>query len=153
MPQQCAGTRIDPPISVPSSNAVNPQATAAAGPPEDPPGTRSTDQGLFVVPNRLLNVWTSPDQRGTLVLPKTIAPALLRRPTDGASCAGTCSASSVAPPVERTPATSMASLIVIGSPCSGPSHSPRVAASSARAAAAYARSRSSVMTAFIGWSS
>src|SRR5262245_13697282 len=104
MPQQCAGTRIEPPISVPNSNAVNPHATEAAGPPEEPPGTRSSDHGLFVVPKTSLKVWTSPDQRGTLVLPKTIAPAPLRRATDGASTLGTYSASSVAPPVERTPA-------------------------------------------------
>src|SRR5215470_3325543 len=106
MPQQCAGTRIDPPISVPSSNAVNPPATAAAGPPEDPPGVRFSDQGLFVVPNSGLNVWTSPDHRGTLVLPNTIAPALLRRATAGASMIGTWSANSDAPPVERMPSTS-----------------------------------------------
>src|SRR5690242_9711394 len=98
-------------MSVPSSNAVNPQATAAAGPPEEPPGILPTDQGLFVDPKRSLNVCRSPDQRGTLVLPNTIAPAALRRATDGASTAGTWSVNSTAPPVERTPATSMASLI------------------------------------------
>src|SRR5689334_22509311 len=117
MPQQCAGTRIEPPISVPSSNAVNPQATAAAGPPDEPPGTRSSDHGLFVVPKMELKVWMSPDQCGTLVLPNTIAPALLSRATEGASTLGMCSVSSIAPPVERTPSTSIASLMVIGSPC------------------------------------
>ena len=40
MPQQCDGIRTDPPMSVPSSNDVNPAATAAAGPPDEPPGMR-----------------------------------------------------------------------------------------------------------------
>ena len=39
-PQNDDGTRIEPPMSVPISNAVNPIATAAAGPPDDPPGVR-----------------------------------------------------------------------------------------------------------------
>src|SRR5437667_8011927 len=111
---------MDPPMSVPSSKLVNPHATAVAGPPDDPPGTRDVSHGLFVVPKISLYVWRSPDHRGTFVLPKTMAPAAFRRVTATASCAGTWSVSSTAPPVERTPSTSMASLIVIGSPCSDP---------------------------------
>jgi len=42
--------RTDPPMSVPSSKLVNPHATAAAAPPDDPPGVQSTHQGLLVVP-------------------------------------------------------------------------------------------------------
>jgi hypothetical protein len=49
-PQQWDGIRIDPPMSVPSSKLVSPLATAVAGPPEDPPGTRDVSHGLFVVP-------------------------------------------------------------------------------------------------------
>src|SRR4051794_34467137 len=142
--------RIEPPMSVPTSNAVNPAATAAAGPPEEPPGMWPRFHGLLVVPNRSLYVCTLPDQRGTLVLPNTIAPAAFKRATDGASWAGTWSVSSTAPPVERRPATSIASLIVIGSPWSGPRHSPRAASASARSASARARSRSRVTTALMG---
>ena len=36
-PQKCAGTRTLPPESVPSPNAEQPDATAAASPPLDPP--------------------------------------------------------------------------------------------------------------------
>ena len=50
MPQKCDGMRIDPPMSVPISNDVSPAATAAAGPPELPPGTREVSHGLLVVP-------------------------------------------------------------------------------------------------------
>src|ERR1051326_4060814 len=110
MTQQCAGIRTDPPISVPSSKAVNPHATAAAGPPEEPPGIRSSDHGLLVVPKMSLNVCTSPAHRGTFVLPNTTAPAALSRATEGASTAGMWLLNSLAPPVERTSATSIASL-------------------------------------------
>ena len=82
MPQQCDGMRTEPPMSVPSSNDVNPAATAAAGPPDEPPGMRSRSHGLFVVPKISLKVWRSPDQRGRLVLPNTIAPGRAQ-PGDG----------------------------------------------------------------------
>ena len=59
--------------------------------------------GLLVVPKSSLKLCRSPDQRGRLVLPKTIAPASLRRATAGASTVGTWSVSSTAPPVERMP--------------------------------------------------
>ena len=127
--------RTEPPMSVPSSKQVNPAATAAAAPPDDPPHRRSRSQGLLVVPKMSLNVWKSPDHRGRLVLPKTIAPASLSRATEGASAVGTWSVSSVAPPVERMPPISIASLIVTGRPCNGPRTSPRAVAASAASAA------------------
>jgi len=37
-------------MSLPASSAVSPAASAAAEPPDDPPGERVTSQGLFVVP-------------------------------------------------------------------------------------------------------
>ena len=65
-------------MSVPSSAPVKPAASAAAEPPDEPPGTCADDHGLFVVPNSSLNAWLSPHQRGRLVLPKTIAPGRLQ---------------------------------------------------------------------------
>ena len=50
MPQKCAGQRIEPPMSLPSSSGVNPAATAAAAPPDEPPGVRVVSHGLLVVP-------------------------------------------------------------------------------------------------------
>ena len=49
-PQKAAGCRIDPPVSVPVAIGAKPAATAAADPPEDPPGTRSKFQGFKVGP-------------------------------------------------------------------------------------------------------
>jgi len=42
--------RIDPPPSFPCANATVPDATAAALPPEDPPGVRPVSHGLRVTP-------------------------------------------------------------------------------------------------------
>ena len=41
MPQNDAGWRIEPPVSVPVAPRHSRAATAAAEPPEEPPGTRS----------------------------------------------------------------------------------------------------------------
>jgi hypothetical protein len=50
MPQRAAGCRTDPPVSVPSAHQPSPAATAAAEPPEEPPGTRPVSHGLRVGP-------------------------------------------------------------------------------------------------------
>ncbi len=50
VPQLLAGTRTDPPVSVPSAKSTRPRATADADPLEDPPGTRSGAFGLRGVP-------------------------------------------------------------------------------------------------------
>jgi hypothetical protein len=88
-PQQCAGTRIDPPMSLPSSRLVKPAATAAAEPPDEPPGVRVRSHGLLVVPKIGFVVCQSPAQVGVFVLPKITAPAARRRATAIASAAGT----------------------------------------------------------------
>src|ERR1700733_2964973 len=49
-PQNDAGCRIDPPVSVPSVATAMPAATAAADPPLEPPGTRSSACGLCTGP-------------------------------------------------------------------------------------------------------
>ena len=49
-PQKCAGLRIEPPMSEPHSSPVIPAASAAAEPPDEPPGVRPRFHGLFVVP-------------------------------------------------------------------------------------------------------
>ena len=51
MPQQAAGMRIDPPVSVPKAMSASPAATAVAEPLDDPPGTRRGSSGLTGVPN------------------------------------------------------------------------------------------------------
>ena len=49
-PHKAPGCRIDPPVSVPSAATARPAATAAAEPPLDPPGTRSSATGFFTGP-------------------------------------------------------------------------------------------------------
>ena len=50
MPQQAAGMRIDPPVSVPIAKSTDPEATAAAEPLDDPPTIRSGNFGFTGVP-------------------------------------------------------------------------------------------------------
>ena len=50
MPQNEAGTRIEPLVSEPSVSGTMPAATAAAEPPEEPPATCSRLCGLRVGP-------------------------------------------------------------------------------------------------------
>ena len=50
MPHSAAGCRIEPPVSVPSAQGASPAATAAALPPEEPPGTRVWSQGFRTGP-------------------------------------------------------------------------------------------------------
>ena len=45
-PHSAAGWRIDPPVSEPSASGANPAATAAADPPDEPPGTLDVSWGL-----------------------------------------------------------------------------------------------------------
>src|ERR687885_394789 len=50
IPHRAAGWRIEPPVSVPIAHGAVPAATAAAEPPDDPPGTREVSQGLRTGP-------------------------------------------------------------------------------------------------------
>src|SRR5262249_36961164 len=56
MPQKCAGTRMEPPPSLPTPPAEQPEAMAADSPPLEPPAECSSDQGLLVFPFRRLSV-------------------------------------------------------------------------------------------------
>src|SRR5271166_6737943 len=45
-PQKCAGTRSEPPMSLPSDRGPKPAASAADDPPEEPPGERVLSQRI-----------------------------------------------------------------------------------------------------------
>src|SRR5258707_13326058 len=45
-PVRAAGWRIEPPVSVPTAPRQRPAATAAAEPPDEPPGTSFTSEPL-----------------------------------------------------------------------------------------------------------
>src|SRR5207253_11144039 len=49
-PHSAAGCRTEPPVSVPSAHTACPDATAAADPADDPPGTRPRSHGFLVGP-------------------------------------------------------------------------------------------------------
>src|SRR5215472_4224309 len=56
MPQKWAGTRMEPPPSLPTPPIEQPAAMAAASPPLDPPDEYARFHGLLVFPVRRLLV-------------------------------------------------------------------------------------------------
>src|SRR3954468_21022728 len=114
-PQQPAGMRIEPAPSEPSATPASPAATAAADPPDDPPEVRRRSHGLRVTPNVGDSVQGVIVSSGTLVLPRITAPAVRRRRTTSPSAAAGPPLASP-PHAVRSPATSMSSLIAIGTP-------------------------------------
>ena len=121
IPQKCAGTRIDPPPSLPTPPAESPAAIAAASPPLDPPAVRERSQGLLVRPYKRLSVSQAISSSGVLVTPRITTPAARRRLTSGASSFATYPERNREPASQRCPATSIEDLIERGTPCSGPS--------------------------------
>src|SRR6516164_10511751 len=79
MPHQDAGTRTEPPVSVPTAQGTNRAATATAEPLLDPPGVRwmALSQGFHGAPRCWL-VPQPPKANSTVwVLPRMIMPALI----------------------------------------------------------------------------
>ena len=72
-------------MSVPSAYSTSPAATAAAEPPEEPPGTRPSAAGFSVGPNAEVSVVVPIPNSSMLVLPGIVAPASFRRWTTVAS--------------------------------------------------------------------
>ncbi len=116
------GIRIDPPPSEPVAHGTMPDATAAAEPPDDPPGVRVGSHGLRVTPFAALAVQGKIISSGTFVIPIGIAPAArsLRTTSPSAVSGGRYERD---PRVTDWPATGMSSLIATGTPASGPSAS------------------------------
>src|SRR5437762_9408112 len=57
-PHNDDGIRIEPPVSLPSEPMHNSAASAAADPPDEPPGTRVTSHGLRQAPKCGLSLVT-----------------------------------------------------------------------------------------------
>ena len=74
-PQRLAGWRIEPPVSEPSESVTSPAATAAADPPEEPPGTLVVSHGLFVRWKAEDSVEEPNANSSMFVLPTGVAPA------------------------------------------------------------------------------
>src|SRR5687768_11522791 len=76
-PQNEAGCLTEPPVSEPSAMETIPAATAAAEPPDEPPGTRVGSTGFFVGPYALFSVDEPIANSSQLVFETTRAPASL----------------------------------------------------------------------------
>src|SRR5213082_2228252 len=77
MPHSAAGWRIEPPVSVPIAQGARPAATAAALPPEEPPGTRVVSHGFSTGPNPEFSFEEPIANSSWLVLPRSGAPAAI----------------------------------------------------------------------------
>ena len=84
-PQNEAGWRIDPPVSVPVAIAHRSAATADAEPPDEPPGTLFCPQGLRVGPKKLFSLEEPIANSSQFVLPNVTAPLSFNRATTVAS--------------------------------------------------------------------
>ena len=80
-PQQAAGIRSEPPPSLPCATGTRPAATAAAEPPEEPPGVRVVSHGLRVGPVWRGSVVGRIPNSGRFVVPSTTNPASRNRRT------------------------------------------------------------------------
>ncbi len=89
--QQAAGSRIEPPVSLPSPSSQSPAASAAAFPLEDPPVVRPGRAGLETVPYHGFWPITDHANSGRLAFPITTAPAATSRSTQDAVRSGTSS--------------------------------------------------------------
>ena len=75
MPQKAAGWRIEPPVSVPVAAGVRPAATAAAEPPDEPPGTAVLSHGFCTAPKAEFSLPEPMANSSQLTLPRVTMPA------------------------------------------------------------------------------
>src|SRR5262249_52978769 len=122
MPQLLAGTRTEPPVSVPRAKSTRPQAAADADPLDEPPGTRSGAWGLSGVPKKRFSPRRLKASSSETVLPTQRAPARKSCSTQPAwTTAGGCVSRQVGlPPPVFHPATSIKSLTAKHNPSSNP---------------------------------
>ena len=79
--QKLAGLRKLPPRSLPVASQTWPAASAAAEPPDEPPGVRAPFHGFCVCPKTSLKVCDPAPSSGVLALATTTAPLVSRRST------------------------------------------------------------------------
>src|SRR6266852_5515540 len=139
-PQNDAGWRIDPPVSEPSVTTAMSAATAAAEPPDDPPGTRFKSRGLRTGRNAEFSFDEPIANSSQFILPSTTAPAASMRATAVQSYGGMYLSRILEPAVVRTPRVDITSLMPTGTPPSGGSGLPSAAMRSMRSACSRARS-------------
>src|SRR5260370_4703227 len=111
-------------------------ATAAAEPPDDPPGTRLKSRGLRTGRNAEFSFDEPMANSSQFILPSTTAPAASMRVTAVQSYGGIYFSRILDPAVVRTPRVLITSLIPTGTPPNG----GRVLPSAAIQSMLYARS-------------
>src|SRR3989442_1040582 len=119
-PQNAAGWRMLPPVSDPNAYGAIPAATAAADPPDEPPGTRERSHGLRVGSNAEFSVDEPIANSSMFVFPSATAPASKSRRTTVASYGETKFSSISEPHVVGAPRVANTSLIATGTPNSSP---------------------------------
>ena len=115
----------EPPVSEPSAHGARPAATAAAEPPDDPPGTRSGSHGLRVGPNAEFSVDEPMANSSMFVLPSSDRPASRQRAATVESNTGTYPERIFDPAVVSTPFVEIRSLNAIGTPAPSASSTVR----------------------------
>ena len=75
VPVKAAGWRIEPPVSVPVAAGTSRAATAAAEPPDEPPGTRLGSHGLCTGRYAEFSLAEPIANSSQLSLPSVMAPA------------------------------------------------------------------------------
>ena len=148
-PQRAAGWRIEPPVSEPRASGLKPAATAAALPPDDPPGTRVGSCGLRVGPKAEFSVDEPMANSSRLVLPTITAPAATTRSTTVAVYGGRHPSRIRDEQVVGMPRVQRLSFRAMGTPARGPGSSPAETWSSTTVAAARASSASTRLKAWI----
>src|SRR5689334_3180064 len=125
VPVSAAGWRIEPPVSVPSAPGTRPAATAAAEPPDEPPGTRVGSHGFFTGPYAEFS-FDEPIANSSIdSLPTRIAPASFSFRDGVPSYGGTQPSRIFEPAVVSRPLVTNRSLSATGTPASRPGSSPR----------------------------
>src|SRR3569623_1409716 len=124
MPVSAAGWRIEPPVSVPVAPGAMRAATAAAEPPEEPPGTRGRlsprrFHGLSTGPKALVMFDEPMANSARLALPSITAPSRHRLAVTVDSYGGTKPFRILLPAVVCTPLVQKRYLIASGMPSSG----------------------------------
>src|SRR5580693_8029408 len=122
-PQQAAGIRTEPPVSVPRPTSAPPVATATAEPLDEPPGRRRGSSGFGGVPDHAFVPAADQHSSARLVLPTILVPERRAAATTAASLAAgfACSAITWQPTVVGRPSTSMQSLTASRGPSPGAS--------------------------------
>src|SRR5580658_320292 len=125
--------RIEPPPSLACATGTMPAATAAADPPDEPPGVRARSQGLWVAPKRRGSVVGRMANSGVLVFPQITKPASQKRVVMSWSSGDRYSPERSVPSLNGVPASSAAkSFKRNGTPRNGPSGSLPLASARAR---------------------